>query len=90
MNKTILSATQISDEVKKRLLLQHTSVGDPSALSVPLPRRHPLDAQSRNWDMVEVDSSSYKRRVIEEARKEFFFSDEADADELISDAFTKS
>jgi hypothetical protein len=90
MNKTALSATQIRDEVKKHLLLLPAFVGDPSALTVPLPRRHPLDAQSRNWDMDEIDSSSYKRRVIEEAREAFFFSDEEEADELISDAFTKS
>jgi hypothetical protein len=89
MPKKVLSAEQIRQEVHKRILLDPPAAGDRARISLPLPKAHPVDDMARNWDMEEqghAGHSSYIRRVVEEARKEFFLSDAADHDEIMGDS----
>jgi len=93
MPKTVLTAEQIRQEVHKRLLQGQSGAGDRIGISIPLPRGHPVDADERNWDMDEPGHpgyDAYVRRVIEEARREFFLSDAAERDETIGDSFAHS
>ena len=89
MKKITLGAEAIRGEVQKRLLIKPYVSGDWSALSIPLPQKHAPDAQSRNWDMKEVQATGDIRAIVEEARREFFFSDDADHDQEIGEAFTR-
>jgi hypothetical protein len=89
MPKKVLSAEQIRQEVCKRILLDQPASGDRVKISLPLPKAHRVDDMARNWDMEEqghAGDSSYIRRVVEEARKEFFLSDAADRDEIMGDS----
>lgn len=90
MAKKILTAEQIREEVRKRILRNRPSTGNPAGISVPVPKAHSVDAEERNWNMEEighVGHDAYVRRVVEEARKEFFLSDAADDDETMGDSF---
>ncbi|AOI95227.1 MULTISPECIES: hypothetical protein [Burkholderia] len=87
MAKTLLTAEQIRDEVSKRV--RDGSGNDPMQVSIPLPKPHPTDAEERNWDMETVGQpghDAYVRRVIEDARREFLLSDEAERDEAFGDS----
>jgi len=89
MPKKVLSAEQIRQGVRKRILLDPAATGDRVRISLPLPKAHLVDDMARNWDMEEqghAGYSSYIRRVVEEARKEFFLSDAADHDEIMGDS----
>jgi hypothetical protein len=89
MPKKVLSAEQIRQEVRKRILLDPPGPEERVRISLPLPKAHLVDDMARNWDMEEpghAGYSAYIRRVVEEARKEFFLSDAADHDELMGDS----
>jgi hypothetical protein len=89
MSKRVFTAEQIRQEVDRRLR-EPLAPGDRSEMRVSLPTAHLIDAEERNWDMKEEDHGrhdQYVRRVIEEARREFFLSDAADRDEIIGDSF---
>ena len=75
MPKTVITAEQIRQEVHKRILRGQLGAGNQVTISIPLPRGHSLDADDRNWDMDEPGHpgyDAYVRRVIEDARREFF------------------
>ena len=91
MAKSVLTAEQIREEVGKRIH-QPKPAGE-QQVDVPLPTAHPVDAEGRNWDM-EVsghgkEHDAYVRKVIEEARREFFLSDAADHDEKMGDSIAR-
>lgn len=90
MTKKTCSAEQIRDEVHRRLNASREAFPNQGAMLVPLPTAHPLDAGGRNWAMNEVGDESVRDahtwNVIEEARREFFLSDDAEHDELMGSA----
>ena len=89
MPKKVLGAEQIRQEVHKRILRDQPEFGDQMGVSLPLPKAHLVDDMARNWDMEEQGHAgygSYVRRVVDEARKEFFLSDAADHDEVLGDS----
>jgi len=89
MPKKVLGAEQIRQEVHKRILRDQPEFGDQMGVSLPLPKAHLVDDMAGNWDMEEQGHAgygSYVRRVVDEARKEFFLSDAADHDEVLGDS----
>ncbi|MFM0140531.1 hypothetical protein [Caballeronia grimmiae] len=93
MPKKVLTADEIRDEVRQRILrVRDRPVSEDRAnISIPLPKAHPVDAEKRNWDMEEIGHvgyDAYVRRVVEEARKEFLLSDVAEHDHVIGDSIT--
>ena len=89
MPKKVLGAQQIRQEVHERILRDQPAFGDQARVSLPLPKAHLVDDMARNWDMEEQGHAgygSYVRRVVDEARKEFFLSDAADHDEVLGDS----
>lgn len=93
MTKTVLTAEQIREEVRKRIEQAKPAGEDQVEIPVPLPKAHPVDADARNWDMEESahgkEHDAYVRRVIEEARKEYFLSDAADHDEKVGNSIAR-
>ncbi|SAL06357.1 hypothetical protein AWB81_07550 [Caballeronia arationis] len=93
MAKTVRTAEQIREEVHMRIHQEKPTGEGRAETSVPLPKAHPVDAEARNWDMEASgqgkEHDAYVRRVIEEARKEFFLSDAADHDEQIGHSIAR-
>jgi hypothetical protein len=91
MPKKVLNREQIRREVQHRLLLSLPALASTAAVvAVPLPRPHSLDVHARNWDMDELrhpECAAYVRKVVDEARKDFFLSDARERDEILGDAF---
>lgn len=91
MPKNVLTADEIREEVRQRIIrLRDRPVAvDTAEMPIPLPKAHPLDAEMRNWDMEEIGHigyDAYVRRVVEEARKEFLLSDVAEHDHVVGDS----
>ena len=89
MPKKVLGAEQIRQEVHKRILRDYPAFGNQVGVSLPLPKAHLADDMARNWDMEKQGHAgygSYIRRVVDEARKEFFLSDAADHNEVLGDS----
>jgi hypothetical protein len=93
MEKQVFTAEQIRQEVLRRLIQRAPGPGEHSEMTVALPTAHSLDAEERNWDMKHEDhdqNNEYVRRVIDEARRDFFLSDSAECDEILGDSFAHS
>jgi len=89
MPKKVLGAEQIRQEVHQRILRDQPSFGDQVGVTLSLPKAHLVDDMARNWDMEEQGHAgygAYVRRVVDEARKEFFLSDAADHNETLGDS----
>lgn len=93
MTKKVLTAEQIREEVLRRIHQANPADEEHAKRPIPLPKAHPVDAEARNWDIDESGDGkahdAYVRRVIEEARKEYFLSDAADHDESIGDSIAR-
>ncbi len=90
MGKQVFTAEQIRQEVLRRLIQGAPEPGEHSEMTVALPTAHSPDAEERNWDMKHEDHDQHKqyvRRVIDEARRDFFLSDSAERDEILGDSF---
>ncbi|WP_035546079.1 hypothetical protein [Burkholderia sp. 9120] len=93
MSKKFLSREQIRQQVQQRLQPSPTRLTGLPEIAIPLPKPHSLDVHARNWDMKELGGTGYGgyvRKVVDEARKEFFLSDAADRDEILGDSFAHS
>jgi hypothetical protein len=93
MSKKVLSREQIRQEVQQRLQPGALALTGLAAIAIPMPKSHSRDVHARNWDMEEFGSTGYGvyvRKVVDEARKEFFLSDAADRDEILGDSFAHS
>jgi hypothetical protein len=93
MSKKFLSREQIRQRVQQRLQPSPTTLTGLAENAVPMPKPHSLDAHSRNWDMEEFGGTGYGgyvRKVVDEARKEFFLSDAAEREEILGDSLAHS
>ena len=93
MEKQVITAEQIRQEVLRRLIQGTPVPGDHLEKSVSLPIAHSPDAEKRNWDMKHDDQdqhNDYIRHVIDEARRDFLLSDSAERDEILGDSFAHS
>ncbi|MGF6813002.1 hypothetical protein OKW30_008219 [Paraburkholderia sp. Clong3] len=92
MAKKVLTAEQIREEVRRRIHQDKPAGEDRVEIPVPLPKVHAVDAETRNWNMESIGHAghdAYVRRVIEEARREFFLSDAAEHDEKLGDSIAR-
>ncbi|WP_454731985.1 MULTISPECIES: hypothetical protein [Cupriavidus] len=91
MSKRVLSMEQVLQELNKRIEDNCPADACLPSLELPPPKVHPLDVAGRNWDIRETRPengySAYVRRVVEEARREFYLTEAADHDEMIGTAF---
>ncbi|MFM0418840.1 hypothetical protein [Paraburkholderia aromaticivorans] len=92
MSKRVLTVEQILLEITRRIQKEQQPDGPAAAVVLPVPKAHAPDAEGRNWDIAETKQeiayNAYVRRVVEEARREFYLTAAADHDRLIGDAFT--
>jgi len=90
MSKKVLDAEQIRHEVHKRICNELPAILKQAESSLPMPKPHVMDDMARNWDIEAENHPGYERyvrRVVDEARKEFFISDATDRDENLGDSF---
>ncbi|CAG9186409.1 hypothetical protein [Cupriavidus pampae] len=78
MSKKVLTVEQILSEIVKRMQKDQPPDELAEAVVLSMPIIHPLDVKGRNWDIAETRKdtahNSHVRRVVEEARFEFYLS----------------
>jgi len=84
--KMNLTDAQIHTEIKRRIRLDLPLSDQDLNQHLALPTVHPLDQEARNWDIEAPGHSGYAayvRRVIDQARREFWLADESERDEAL-------